>query len=68
MKKVIGILKTVFNYDQLYISGGNADMLRFKLDSNIKIANNKDGIKGGAKLWLQQDKLEKQKALFEETA
>ena len=53
MKKVIKILQVVFNYDHLYISGGNADLIKFKLDDNITIATNKDGIKGGAKLWAQ---------------
>lgn len=51
MIKVISILKTVFNYDKLYISGGNAKKLKFKLDNNIVVANNQDGIKGGARLW-----------------
>jgi len=53
MAEVINILKTVFNYDHLYISGGNAKLLTFKLDKNISIENNKDGIKGGAVLWKQ---------------
>ena len=57
MKRVIGILKVVFNYDFLYISGGNADKINFKLDDNIIIAGNRDGIKGGAKLWEQQNKM-----------
>jgi Transcriptional regulator/sugar kinase len=52
MQKVLGILKTVFNYDHLYISGGNASRLRLKAESNITIVTNKDGIKGGAKLWI----------------
>lgn len=51
MKKVLAILKTVFNYDRLYIGGGNADELAFRLASNIKIVTNQDGIKGGARLW-----------------
>ena len=51
MKEVIQMLKTVFNYDRLYIGGGNARFLEFKLDDNIKIVTNEDGIKGGAKLW-----------------
>lgn len=51
MKKVLAILKTVYNYDTLYIGGGNASKLDFKLDDNIKITSNKDGIKGGARLW-----------------
>ena len=49
--KVIDILKTVFNYDHLYIGGGNSEKINFKLDDNITIVNNKDGIKGGARLW-----------------
>jgi polyphosphate glucokinase len=51
VKKVIGILQTVFNYDHLYIGGGNAKKINFDLDSNITIVSNKDGIKGGARLW-----------------
>lgn len=56
VKKVIEIYKTVFNYDTLYIGGGNAKHLNFELDSNIKIVTNRDGIKGGAKLWKQDEK------------
>jgi polyphosphate glucokinase len=51
MKKVLKVLKTVFNYDTLYIGGGNSDKLKFKLDKNIKIVTNEDGIKGGSRLW-----------------
>lgn len=57
MKRVLDILKTVFNYDFLYIGGGNSRKLNFKLDENIKIITNKDGIKGGARLWLLDDAL-----------
>jgi len=57
MKKVLDILKTVFNYDRLYIGGGNSGKLNFKLDENIKIITNKDGIKGGARLWQLDDAL-----------
>ena len=56
MKKVLDILKRVFNYDRLYIGGGNSDKLNFKLDENIRIVSNKDGIKGGVRLWqLDED-------------
>lgn len=51
MKKVINILKTVYNYDRLYISGGNAKNIDFILDDNVTIVNNREGIKGGAMLW-----------------
>lgn len=54
IKQVISILKTVFNYDRLYISGGNAKLIDFPLDDNISIANNKAGIKGGVKLWQRE--------------
>jgi polyphosphate glucokinase len=51
MKNVIEILKTVFNYDHLYMSGGNAKKINFKTDDNITLVSNMDGIKGGANLW-----------------
>jgi polyphosphate glucokinase len=53
MKRVLDILKTVFNYDHLYISGGNAKKLNVPLEENMTIRSNKDGIKGGARLWQQ---------------
>jgi polyphosphate glucokinase len=35
----------------LFLSGGNAKKLNFKLSKNIQVVSNKDGIKGGASLW-----------------
>jgi len=55
MEAVLKDLKTVFNYDYLYIGGGNARKLTFELDKNVKIVTNEDGIKGGARLWLTED-------------
>ncbi|UXP31569.1 ROK family protein [Reichenbachiella agarivorans] len=55
LKKVLTILETVFQYDRLYIGGGNAKKINFKLADNIKSATNEDGIKGGAKLWQLDD-------------
>ncbi|NOT76296.1 MAG: ROK family protein [Cyclobacteriaceae bacterium] len=55
MKKVIEIMKTVVNYDRLYISGGNSKKITFKIDDNIKLVSNIDGIKGGAKLWQKEN-------------
>lgn len=51
VKKTIQHLKTLFNYDHLYIGGGNAKKINFPLDDNITIINNREGIKGGVKLW-----------------
>jgi polyphosphate glucokinase len=56
LKKIIETYKIVFNYDTLYIGGGNSKEINFKLDNNIKLATNRDGIKGGAKLWATEDK------------
>ncbi|HEY4324549.1 MAG TPA: ROK family protein [Mucilaginibacter sp.] len=55
MEKVFEVLKTVFNYDYLYIGGGNSNKLTFKLDKNMKIVTNADGIKGGARLWVKDE-------------
>ncbi len=57
VKKVLNTLKTVFNYDHLYIGGGNADKITFLLDDNTTIVSNKDGIKGGARLWQLDENL-----------
>ena len=57
MKMVLDMLKTVFNYDRLYIGGGNSSKLTFKLDENMKIVTNKEGIKGGARLWQLDENL-----------
>ena len=53
LKNVISVLKTVFNYDHLFISGGNSKKITIDLDKNITLVSNMDGIKGGAKLWLK---------------
>jgi len=58
MQKVFDVLKTVFNYDFLYIGGGNSNKLTFKLDKNMKIVTNADGIKGGARLWTNNEQTE----------
>ena len=56
MKKVLKVMKTVITYDTLYIGGGNDDKLNFKLDKNIKIVTNQQGIKGGSRLWLPDER------------
>lgn len=55
MKEVLKTFKTVINYDRLYLSGGNAKKISFKLDDNVKVVSNRDGIKGGAFLWTTDD-------------
>lgn len=56
LKYIIEVYKTVFNYDHLYIGGGNSNEITFELEPNITLVSNKDGIKGGAKLWAAKEK------------
>jgi polyphosphate glucokinase len=51
LRKIIGILETVINYDMLYIGGGNARMVETPLPSNVKTVSNEAGITGGVRLW-----------------
>jgi polyphosphate glucokinase len=55
LRKVLNIIKVVVNYDHLYISGGNAKKITFKIDDNVTLKANIDGIKGGAKLWQKEN-------------
>jgi polyphosphate glucokinase len=54
--KMLAVLKTVFNYDRLYLGGGSVKELEISLEDNIHLFNNQDGIKGGAKLWELEEK------------
>ena len=55
LQKMLAVIKAVFNYDHLYIGGGNSRLINIPLDENITLVTNEDGIKGGAKLWLTKD-------------
>ena len=56
VEEVLRVLKTVFNYDHLYIGGGNSRFITLALDSKTTLVSNEDGIKGGAVLWEKTDK------------
>jgi len=51
LREAIGELSRTFNYDRLYIGGGNATAISFKLPDNVKVISNTDGLLGGIKLW-----------------
>lgn len=55
LKEALKTFKTVINYDKLYLSGGNSKKIDFKLDKDVSIVGNRDGIKGGAFLWKNKD-------------
>ena len=49
--EAIASLEHLFNYDTLYIGGGNARRITFDLPSNVKIVPNVAGLLGGIALW-----------------
>ena len=49
--QAIQSLEHLFNYDTLYIGGGNARRLTFDLPPNVKIIPNVAGLLGGIALW-----------------
>jgi polyphosphate glucokinase len=53
VKKVIAQLAPIFNYSVLYLGGGNAKEIDFKLPANVKLIENVAGLLGGVKLWQQ---------------
>ena len=44
-------LEPLFNYDHLYLGGGNVPHLRAKLPDNVSVFDNVQGMKGGLHLW-----------------
>ena len=49
--KAIQTLEHAFNYDRLYLGGGNAKKIIMKLPSNTRIVENVAGLLGGIALW-----------------
>ena len=49
----ITTLRNLTTFDRLFIGGGNARLVDFKLDHDVEIIDNTNGIKGGAWLWRQ---------------
>jgi len=53
LEKAIASLESTFNYDYLYIGGGNANKITFELPPNVKTVPNVSGILGGIALWQE---------------
>ncbi|MCY7322799.1 MAG: ROK family protein [Phormidesmis sp. CAN_BIN36] len=51
LEKAIESLRKLFNYDRLYIGGGNTDKIMIELPPNVKIVPNISGLLGGIALW-----------------
>lgn len=51
LEKAIASLQHLFNYDYLYIGGGEAKKVTLNLPPNVKIIPNVSGLLGGIALW-----------------
>jgi polyphosphate glucokinase len=51
VRRVLGHLETLVNYDVLYIGGGIAKHIKLDLPENVRIVPNEAGVTGGIKLW-----------------
>jgi polyphosphate glucokinase len=51
VRKAIGFIATLTNYDTLAIGGGNARHIDFKLPPSVRTVSNDAGITGGIRLW-----------------
>lgn len=51
LEKAIASLQHLFNYDYLYIGGGEAKKVDLDLPTNVKIISNMSGLLGGIALW-----------------
>ncbi len=51
VERAMGQLRTLINFDTLYIGGGDAQRLDFELPSDVRVVSNDAGITGGVKLW-----------------
>lgn len=49
--EAIASLYKLFNYDKLYIGGGNARLISVNLPANVAIVSNDLGLSGGLALW-----------------
>ena len=51
VERIIGVLRTVVNFDHLYIGGGNSKAVKFELPADVSLVSNMDGLTGGIALW-----------------
>ena len=51
LAEAINLMSNIFNFDHLYIGGGNAKDIKIDLPPNVHITDNLAGLLGGIKLW-----------------
>lgn len=52
--EAIGALKQTFDYDRLYIGGGDSRFINLKLPPEVTIVGNMEGLLGGIRLWQDE--------------
>jgi polyphosphate glucokinase len=57
LRQAIATMDALFNYDRLYIGGGNASKIEGELPPRTNVIPNIAGLLGGVKLWDQPAKL-----------
>jgi len=53
LREAIEDLKVAFNYDRLYLGGGDSKFIRFEPPEDVKLVSNMEGLLGGIKLWQE---------------
>jgi polyphosphate glucokinase len=53
LEKAITQTKQLFNWDHLYLGGGNTKKINFELPENVTAVSNETGILGGVALWRE---------------
>lgn len=61
LEKAIEQLSALFNFDHLYIGGGNSVKIDFPLPKHVTRVPNEDGLLGGVALWRDDQALTSQK-------
>lgn len=51
LEKAIALLQAIFNYDYLYLGGGETKQINFELPKNVIVVSNMLGLLGGIALW-----------------
>lgn len=53
LEEAIEQTSATFNWDHLYLGGGNTKKINFKLPKNVSVVSNEEGILGGVALWRE---------------
>jgi polyphosphate glucokinase len=51
VRRMLNTVRTLLNFDRLYLGGGNAARINFDLPADVSLVSNEAGITGGVRLW-----------------